>query len=292
MAKPLAQSFTFAIVRRFILLCIGLFAVGCGPPKADLFDPSSAKPAEAPAAYDDRTWAGVLRTCVRDGLVDYETLKRDPSQLDQYLEQVAFVGPVSTPSFFATPPARTAYYINCYNACVLRSVLAAGIPSTMHDVAMRDLEYDYRFRIDGKIVNLAEMRELAVTESNGNARVHFAMCSAAKGSPTLSDQPYRTNGLNDRLRELALRSIDDPRMVMVNHEGQQLLVSLAIWSHREAFYSLFRNETRNTTATMLNCLMHLAGPQRRQFLARGSGYRVTPLPFDRTLNGWSPRSGG
>ncbi len=292
MANPLAQKYQFASMRHLILLSIGWVASGCGHPKADLFDPSAAKPAEAPVVYDDRLWADVLRTCVRDGLVDYETLKRDPSQLENYLDQVAFVGPTSTPTFFGTPPARMAYYINCYNACVVKAVLAADIPSTIHDVAMRDLEYDYRFRIDGNVVNLAQIREQAVKESNGNARVHFALCTGAMGSPSLSDQPYRTNGLDDRLRDLAQRSIDDPRMVVVDHEKQQLLVALDIWSYREELYTMFRNETRNTTATMLNCLMHLAGPQRRQFLARASGYRVTPLPFDRALNAWSPRSGG
>lgn len=279
-------------IRRIVLLCAAVAIVGCGHPKADLFDPQAAHPTQAPAAYDDRLWANVLRTCVRDALVDYETLKRDESQLDEYLNQVAFVGPVTTPSFFSDPSARLAYLINCYNACVLKAVLAADIPSTMHDVAMRDMDYDYRFRIDGKIVNLAQIREMAVEESKGNARFHFALCSGAKGSPPLSDQPYRANGLGDRLKDLAMRSIDDPRMVIVDHEGQQLLVALDIWSNSEAFYALFRNETRNTTATMLNCLMHLAGPQRRQFLARASGYRMTLLPFDRALNAWSPRSGG
>ncbi len=292
MAKVAGHQRYFAFLRCAVIIGAFCILAGCGHPKADLFDPQAVRPAEAPTVYDDRPWADVLRTCVRDGLVDYETLKRDPSKLDAYLDQIAFVGPVTTPSFFGDPSARLAYLINCYNACVLKAVLSADIPSTMHDVAMRDLEYDYRFRIDGKIVSLADIREQAAEESKGNARFHFALCSAAKGSPPLADQPYRGNGLTERLNELAMRSIDNPKMVVVDHERQQLLVSLDIWTNREAFYSLFRNETRNTTATMLNCLMHLAGPQRRQFLARASGYRVTPLPFDRALNAWSPRSGG
>ena len=292
MVKDSAHQRCFAFLRCAVFVGALCVLTGCGQPKADLYDPQAVRPAEAPAVYDDRPWADVLRTCVRDGLVDYETLKRDPSKLDAYLDEVAFVGPVTTPSFFGDPSARLAYWINCYNACVLKAVLAADIPSTMHDVAMRDLEYDYRFRIDGKIVNLTDIREQAAEESKGNARFNFALCSAAKGSPALSDQPYRSSGLNERLGELAMRSIDDPQMVVVDHERQQLLVSLDIWTNREAFYSLFRNETRNTTATMLNCLIHLAGPQRRQFLARASGYRVTLLPFDRSLNAWSPRSGG
>ncbi|GJM23679.1 MAG: hypothetical protein DHS20C16_00940 [Phycisphaerae bacterium] len=292
MAKAFAYRHCSAIARRIFLPIAALALVGCGHPKADLYDPQAARPTEAPTAYDDRPWANVLRTCVRDGLVDYETLKRDASQLDEYLNHVAYVGPTTTPSFFGDPSARMAYLINCYNACVLKAVLSSDIPSTMHDVAMRNLEYDYRFRIDGKILDLAQIRERAVEESKGNARFNFALCSAAKGSPTLSDQPYRGNGLNDRLKELALRSIDNPRMVVVDHERQQLLVGLDIWTNREAFYALFRRETRNTTATMLNCLMHLAGPDRRQFLARASGYRVTLLPFDRALNAWSPQSGG
>lgn len=274
------------------IVCVGLTTSGCGHPKADLYDPAAVAPIEPAGEYDDQPWANTLRACVRDGLVDYQLLKRSPEQLDQFIEQIAFVGPTTTPALFKDRLSRLAYAINCYNACVLRAVLSADIPSTMHDVAVRDLGFDYRYRVDGKIVNLDQIRALVIEESEGNARIFFALCSGAKGSPPLSDQPYRPEGIDARLEELARQSMGDQRMVIVNHEKQQLLVGLDIWSNREAFFALFRKETRNTTATMLNCLMHLSGGQRRQFLARAVGYHVNLVPFDRALNAWSPSSGG
>lgn len=274
------------------LMCTGLVASGCGQPKADLYDPAAVAPIEPATKYDDQPWGNTLRMCVRDGLVDYSVLKRSPEQLDQFIEQIAFVGPTTTPALFKDRASRLAYAINCYNACVLKAVLAAEIPSTMHDVAVRDLGFDYRYRVDGKIVNLDQIRAVAVAESEGNARVFFALSSGAKGSPPLSDQPYRAEGIDTRLQDLARQAMGNPRMVMVNHEKQQLLVGLDIWSNREAFFAMFRKETRNTTATMLNCLMHLSGGQRRQFLARAVGYHINLVPFDRALNAWSPSAGG
>ncbi len=249
-----------------------------------MYDPSVSPPAVGAGVYDDRPWAEVLRKYVKHGMVDYHALAGDRANLDSYLSHVMYVGPTSTPGFFKERNARLAYYLNVYNACVLKVVIDVGIPETLHDPRRRVLEYHYKFRIDGRVVSLSNVRQLARSEAVGNARVEFAMCDGAMGSPSLSAQCFRADNVIARLRRLGQEATDSPCMVRVDHERQQLLVSLAIWSQREAFLAMYKSETRSASATMLSCLMHLASGNRRQYLARATGYDVRVLPFDRALN--------
>ena len=285
-----------SIDRRVLILavlCATAGAVtGCRQAPADLFDPAVQAPAELPAFYDDRTWASVLRDNVKSRRVDYNHLAQRPETLQAYLDHVIFVGPNSTPNFFKDPLARLAYYLNVYNAAVLKAVISAGIPETMHDARGAGIERHYRFKVDGTVVTLAQLREWARVEGAGDARLEFAMCDAALGSPPLLAQPFRPYNLRDRLRRLAQEAMDNPAMVRVDHEGQRLLVGLPIWTQRAAFQSQYCRETASKSATMLNCLMHLASGIRRQHLSRAAGYDVRLLPFGRPLNTWRPNEPG
>ncbi len=262
-----------------------LAASGCTDmPTADLYNPTLKPPTQQPTVYDDKPWAVVLLECVKEGLVDYKKLAADPSSLDAYLNYVMFVGPKTAPGFFNDDDSRLAYYLNVYNACVLKTVIARKIPETIHDLRLRKLEYNYRFKIDGDILVLATLREMIRRESKGNARVEFAMCDGAIGSPPLPSKPFRPQNLDEMLRRLAQEAMDNPNMVQVDHERQYLLVAQPLWHSREVFKAMYVRETNSSSATMLNCLMHMASGNRRQYLARATGYELRILPFDRKLN--------
>ncbi len=277
--------------RRFLrwgLAAVLLMAGGCGDPKPVTVAPQAASPADAGGAYDVGPWAEVLRDNVRGGLVDYTHLATHAEPLDRYLAMIARTGPQSAPAQFTEPNAALAYDLNAYNACVLKAVLAADVPATMYDVRRPTLDHGYRFQVDGRTATLADLRAQARRDAGGDARIEFAMCAAAKGCPPLDAKPFRPDSLDDHLARLAQEAMDNPNMVRISHEDQHLLVALAIWTQREAFAAHYCRQTGSQSATMLNCLMHLASGTRRQYLVRASGYDVRVLPFDRALNAWSP----
>jgi hypothetical protein len=278
------------LLRYYLSFCFVavLFAAGCAQPTIALYDPAAKPPTQAPTVYNDDAWAATLRENVRDGLVDYRHLVEHPEPLNTYIDYIGFVGPDSTPSFFKEQEARLCYYLNAFNACVLKAVLAENIPPTVHDVHRPPFEHTFVFRVDGQRVTLADLRARARANSNGNARIEFAMCAAAMGSPPLSGEAFRPYNVVEHLKRLARQAMDNADMVRIDHEKQQILVALAIWSQREAFKQLYMRETGSDSATMLNCLMHLASAPRREYFARATGYDVVLLPFDRALNIYRP----
>lgn len=258
---------------------------GCAVPSYNL-EPIRPAGLESPTSYDDRPWAAVVRENVKDGLVDYRHLSAHRESLDAFLRMISTVGPNRTPAQFTTRDARTAYFINAYNAGVLLAVLDAGVPETMRSLAAGSIDQRYRLRVDGQSRTLAELRRIAVESSGGDMRIVFALCDAAAGSPPLHDQPFREHGLDDTLRQLARRAMNNHRMVTIDHEYQRLLLSVDLATRRQAFIAYYRAQTGAGQATMLNVVLHFAGRVRRQWLNTAVGYAEGLIPFDRRLNSW------
>ena len=271
-----------------VLALAALSCGACAPPIVDLYNPSVQPPVTPAAVYDDRPFAEILRDNVKGGLVDYAHLADHAAPLERFLTHIRDVGPKQTPNFFKDPLARLAYYLNAYNACVLKAVLSENVPATMYDFQRRRLEYEYRFMVDGSVVTLTDIRVWARKASRNDARIEFAMCGAALGCPPLSAQPFRAYNLHERLQRLAQEAMDNAQMVRVDHGQRLLLIATTIWDQREVFEALYRRETGSESATMLNCLMQMASGIRRQYLSRATGYDVRLLPFDRALNTWTP----
>ena len=263
------------------LLAVALW--GCAPATIDLVE-NAPGPDEVPQVFDDRDWATVLRENVRDGLVDYEHLAAHQEPLNRYLGLIARVGPGSVPALFDAPHAGLAYWINAYNAGVLKAVLHEKIPATMYPAGRPSLDHRYRFRVDGRLVTLHDLRAAAREASGGDARVEFAFCGAAVGCPPLSDQPFRADMLPRQLERLARAAMGQPGMVQIDHQRQRLLVGLPIADRREAFLTYTGKQTGTTFPTLLSALLQMADGMRRDWLNTAVGYKAGVIPFDRTLN--------
>ncbi len=267
------------------ILCVASLA-GCGPPVRDIAVPSQSEASDAPTRYDDRPWATVVRENVKDNLADYGHLAAHSQPLHDYLAILASIGPTQAPSAFPLPEDRVCYYINAYNAAVVAAVLAADVPDTVHDVTSGSIDRRFRVTVDGRPRTPADLERLAIEASDLDMRVVFALCDGAMGSAPLSNQPFRPAGLDDRLRELAEQAMDNAHMVTIDHERQFLMLSTTLSTRRDEFIQFYMRKTGAREATMLNVLLHFAGPVRRQWLNTAVGYAERMLPFDRRLNRW------
>lgn len=286
--SPLLPALLNGKVRTLAVLSVIVAQSGaCSPAQIDLTRPEQALN-PPPTFYDDRPWATVLRENVRDGLVDYNHLAAHPEPLHTYLQTLASLGPQSTPHLFKNRNDRLCYYINAYNAAVLAAVLHAQIPPSMHTHRTRSLDYRYRVVLEGRSHTLVEVRALAEAQAKGDVRLVFSLCDAAKGSPPLYEQPLRPIGLEETLRLLAQKAMDNPNIVRVDHERQRLLLAVPLFTRRHTFIEFYKRRTGAKEATMLNVVLHLASRVRRQWLNTAVGYPERLIPFDRMLNRWTP----
>jgi len=245
-------------------------------------------PAEAPAGFDDSAWGEVLLRHVRDGRVDYAALSKDREPLERFVAMASHIGPRSTPHLFTSHEARLCYYVNVYNALVVRAVLEQWPVDTVYALSRPSLEHGYRFTVDRQSVTLADLHEQAVAEAGDDPRVRFTFCAAAVGSCELAGMPYRPVTLEHQLRQAAARAVASESMVRVDHPRQELLVGQAIFAHQREFTQWYQRRYRSEEPALLNVLLAMANEPDRRRLNDATGYRVKMLPFDRTLNSQAP----
>src|SRR6516225_4891302 len=74
--------------------------------------------------FDHSPWDHVLKEFVNEqGRVDYAALKASPAELDRYVRELAAQSPVSHPQNFPTRQSQLAYWVNAYNALVMKGVV-------------------------------------------------------------------------------------------------------------------------------------------------------------------------
>lgn len=184
-----------------VIWCLGLYAV---PLVGPLAAPLGAQ--EALHAPFDR----LLRTHVRDGLVDYDAFARAP-EFPRYLASLDTVT-VSALS----EDARLAYWINVYNAYTIQLVLRhqermsiRNINRTLGFLQLKGPWNERIVRAAGQQYSLDQVLHRILRKEFHEPRVHFALVPAAKGAPPLRSEAYVGERLVDQLEDQARRLLSD-----------------------------------------------------------------------------------
>ncbi|HSW46938.1 MAG TPA: DUF547 domain-containing protein [Phycisphaerae bacterium] len=272
---------------RLLVLLAGMatWMAGCAEPT---IRPSlSLLPPGRPQTYTDGDWAEVLVKHVREGLIDYDGLLMNREPLERYYALLSETGPTRTPDQFASRSAVTAYWINAYNALVLRAAMERYPVRTMYDLALPRLEFDYTFRVDGKIHNLAAIEARMLEDSAQDARTLLATSRAAVGTPRLMSEPYRADTLESQLTQAAADALDNPNLLRIDHATKTILVWQIVLNHESDFLAYWRVRRRVSSIYLYNVLLDMASPARRRTLQSAVGYRLREIPFERRINAWT-----
>jgi hypothetical protein len=142
---------------------------------------------------ESESLAAVLDAYVVDGGVDYSSLAEGRAGLDDYLESISLAAPAG-----ASRAEAMAFWINSYNAAVLRLVLDhyPDVESVM-DVQGFFNEIRQPVAVESLTLDEIEARALAF----GDPRVHFAVVCASESCPDLRSEPYTAETLEMQLEE-------------------------------------------------------------------------------------------
>ncbi len=271
----------------FPLLLIALFS-GClsGPPSAlrnsdlmrELFYPPAVPrgelgPDTAGARFDHAAYAALLRACVRaDGTVDYAKVKQREPELNLYLVEVGNVE-VDTLSHYE----QLALLLNAYNAFTLKMIAEnPGIRSTTDIPAARGW-LQPAWVIDRTAVSLEKLEHRWIRERFHDARVHFALCHGAAGSPPLRREPYTGARLIEQMNDQARTMMRDPRHM----EWDQARTTLRISS----IFDRYRSDFADTDRDLVRALLPWLPAPIIEALKNNTVFRIEYSPFDWKLNG-------
>jgi len=206
-------SFLPTILKRFnvrvfgstqTLLLAAALTLGAAPAAASAQD--DALPGHEP-------FSRVLERVVRDNGVDYATLQAGRAELDAYLATLAAVDPAALER--ASHEARLAFWINAYNACMLRLVVdhypirknRRLLDRVKNAIADRpensvwqipDVFTREHCRIAGRERSQDQI-EHEIIRPMGDPRIHFAVNCAARSCPPLTPEAYEPETLEAQL---------------------------------------------------------------------------------------------
>jgi hypothetical protein len=176
--------------------------------------PVQIKESGGPEWIDYKDWRLTLQSVVRSDGVDYQLLRCGDARqaLDRFIEQLAVpIPPLSKRE------ARFAFWINAYNAVVLRHVLNFPEISSVATAVRNAPRYQFFkqkvFIIAGEKRSLDEIEHEILRPTFKDPRVHFAINCASKSCPPLLALPYEASTLEDQLDRAVKRFISDSRGV-------------------------------------------------------------------------------
>lgn len=219
-----------------------------------------------PAALE--AYAKVLRTHVKDGLVDYRGLeKHSLKELELFLDAAAKV-PASGPAA-GSKAARIALYIDTYNALVLRAVIRHERPRSVLDV--KDFFKKRSYDFFGRTLSLDDLEKELIRSAEESGRYHMAVVCAAVSCPILESVPYQGSDLSRRLDAAARRYLASRHGAVVS-EGKIALSRIFEWYEPEF----------GGKAGVLEFVRRYLSPEARAKL--GSDPAVSYLEYNWTLN--------
>lgn len=235
----------------------------------------------------------ILDTYVRDGLVYYNALKAGRSALDRYVTSLDM-----GPEQLARMPEndRRAFWINAYNALVLRTVInaypirgrAEAYPAS--SVGQLSGAFDrVRHRVAGRLMALDEIENLIA--ALGDARLLLALGRGSIGSARLRSEVYRGSRLDEQLDDAMKGFVRTARHFRVDREAGTLKVTpLLSWRGPHFIESfggapgseVWANRSPIERATAAMAYPHLI-PSEKAFLALNT-FQMSFSAFDWRLN--------
>ena len=248
---------------------------------------TAAAVSAAPAAFHHDLLDSVLTRRVNEaGGVDYVGLALERDRLDRYVADLATCSPRNCPERFATGRDRLAYWINAYNAFVLRGVIDA-LP--IHSVADVEGGLDgffrkQRFVAGGDSLSLDDIENRIIRPQFRDPRIHFAVNCGAASCPALDRTAYGGADLDARLDRQALRFAADP--AHVRWEKGHLHLSRILDWYGEDFVKWYPTARApvDGTPTLIDYLKLYAPADLLSRLTPGAGSSVEFNEYDWALN--------
>lgn len=170
---------------------------------------------------DHAAFDRILGAVVHGERVDYTALREQHLEtLERYLDRLAGVDPASLGR-----DERLAYYVNLYNATMLRAV-SQRFTRTYSPADQAFAVFDEPLgRLGDKRVSLNHLEHEIIRKRFGDPRIHAALVCAARSCPPLLPRAYRGDDLQDVLEKNMRRFLNDPARNQIDVKRRRLKLS-------------------------------------------------------------------
>src|SRR5688572_8697482 len=272
------------------VLALGLFAPAAPKP----WTTAAAQQPEAPPVDPlHRPLDEILDIYVRDGLVYYRALQLERGRFDRYVQSLADTGADTIKNW--EPERQLAFWINAYNAFVLRTVIdhypIRGKAKEYPANSIRQIPGAFErrtHRAGGRTLTLDAL-ERDVIAPFGDPRALFALGRGANGGGRLKSEAFTSARLDAQLTTMTEELVTRRELVFVDIPNGVLSVN-PIFSWREDTFAKLADQAKAVydsrsplERAVLAIIDPLLVPNESEFLRKNT-FRMAFHDFDWTLN--------
>ncbi len=177
------------------------------------------------SSYDE-----ILKTYVKNGLVDYGQLKANRSSLDNYLQQLSRVSEREFNTWQEN--AQLAFLINLYNAATLQLIIDNYPLDSIRDIGnFISGPWDQKVvSLFGEKITLDNVEHDIIRVDYDEPRIHMVLVCAAIGCPPLLNEAYTASKLESQLEKQSRFYLRNSKgLVLRRSEGKVYLSSIFKW---------------------------------------------------------------
>ncbi|MDB4998627.1 MAG: hypothetical protein JWM74_6059, partial [Myxococcaceae bacterium] len=256
----------------------------------------SFAPPKAPVTQISNTdYQSLLNKYVGDnGKVDYGRWKdnaTDIAALDDYLSTLTNATPDTRPDLLRTQTDKLSYWINLYNAVVLREIIRRWPLDSITDVKVnatsfvksgKGFFYDLEFVIGGQKMNLYDIENKIIRAQFKDARIHFAINCGSSSCPLLRKDAFDADKLEGQLEQASTQFVNDGKNVIVDDAKKQVVLSKIFEWYSDDFVAFTKQRAKLKEAGVVDfALLYAKDPLATKLReAKSKSYRVVYLDYD------------
>ena len=228
----------------------------------------------ARVTVDHSAFDRLLRAHVRDGRVDYDAF-RDAAAFRQYLASLERASLAGTDD-----DERLAFWINVYNAYTIQLIVSHGERASIRNInrtlGVLRLKGPWSapiVRAAGRTLSLDEVEHRIIRKEFHEPRIHFALVSAAMGSPPLRSEAYTGAELERQLFDQGRRFLTDTTRNQIETKFPRL----------SPIFTYYKSDFGNSRSDLGAYLAAWFDGDTKKRLESGR-FGMREIPFDWSLN--------
>lgn len=220
------------------------------------------------------------------GKVDYARWKAsaaDVEALDRHLATMTNATPETRPDLFKEQPDKLSYWINLYNALVLREIIRRWPVDAMTG---KEFFYDLEFVIGGQKTNLHDLENKILRAQFKDARIHFAISCGSSSCALLQRDAFDPAKLEGQLESASAEFVNDGKNVAVDDAQKLVVMSRLFQWYNDDFVAFTKHRTKAKDAGVVDfALLYAKEPLATKLReAKAKSYKVSFLDYDWHVN--------
>ncbi len=186
----------------------------------------------------------LLKTYVHDKKVDYKNLLKEKKKLFAFTEEMGKISPKSHPANFKTTNEKLAFWINAYNAFILRIIIDNYPIESIKDINFIGFTiWLHKNLIGGENISFKSLEDDIIRSEFKDPRIHFAINCASYSCPPLVNRAYMPSTLNEQMESSTRNFINDRENFKIDNKEKIIyLSSIFDWYDTDFYEYLIKNK--------------------------------------------------